>query len=335
MRLLVTGGCGFAGSAFLRLAMELPAIEVLNVDKLTYAGNPAAVASLLGDSRYRFLRADIADATTIKAALTEFRPEAVVNFAAETHVDRSIDSAQPFLHTNLIGTHSLLDTATGYWRQLDSPDRERFRYLQVSTDEVYGDREGLPAATVDSAYRPSSPYAAAKAAGDHLVLAWVRTHGIPALITHCTNNYGPWQHTEKLLPLIVSRALAGCRLPVYGDGRQERDWIHVDDHARGVLATLTRGQPGREYLLAGGNRFSNLDFVHLLCDQLDRMHPLQGDRHSYRTLVEHVADRPGHDRSYALDDRPSRLELDWTPAIPFATGIQSTIAWYMAAARHR
>lgn len=337
MKLLVTGGCGFAGSAFLRrlLARAEAAVEVLNLDLLTYAANPAAVAALENDPRYRFVRADIADAEALRVAFAEFRPDAVVNFAAETHVDRSIDAAQPFLHTNVLGTHSLLDVATGHWRQLPEPARVAFRYLQVSTDEVYGDREGLRPATTESAWRPSSPYAAAKAAGDHLVLAWSRTHGLPVLITHCSNNYGPWQFPEKLLPLTLSRALTGQSLPIYGDGQQRRDWIHVDDHADGVLAALQRGEPGHEYLLAGDDHLDNLAFVHRLCALLDQRRAPPAGLRRHAELIRHVTDRPGHDRCYALDDRASRTALGWQPAVDFDEGLEETVTWYLTETRWR
>lgn len=337
MRLLVTGGCGFAGSAFLRrtLAGSGSVTAVLNVDLLTYAANPAAVAAIADDPRYRFLRADIADATAMAEAIADFRPDAVVNFAAETHVDRSIDAAAPFLHSNVLGTHVLLEASTRYWRALPATARAGFRYLQVSTDEVYGDRDGIGPATVESAWRPSSPYAAAKAAGDHLVLAWARTHGLPVLITHCSNNYGPWQFPEKLLPLTISRALAGQPLPVYGDGRQQRDWIHVEDHAAGVAAVLARGEPGREYLLAGTAHLDNLGFVQRVCALLDERRDPPAGRRQHADLVRHVADRPGHDRCYALDDRASRTALDWQPAVDFDQGLAATVDWYLADPRWR
>lgn len=329
MRLLVTGGCGFAGSAFLRLVMTQPAVQALNVDNLTYAGNPAAVASLENNSRYCFLRADIADTNAMQAAIAEFRPDAVVNFAAETHVDRSIDSAQPFLHTNVIGTHCLLEAATEYWRQLPSTERDRFRYLQVSTDEVYGDREGLPPATTASAYRPSSPYAAAKAAGDHLALAWMRTYGLPVLITHGSNNYGPGQFPEKLVPRFLSLALAGGRLPLYGDGLQRRDWIYVEDHASGVLAALESGVPGQEYLLSCDRPITNLELVRELCSRLDTLKPRPG-KVSHFELVDHVPDRPGHDRCYSMDGAACRAALRWQPTVSLDEGLSRTVAWHVA-----
>ena len=337
MRLLVTGGCGFAGSAFLRRLLSAPGTctAVLNIDLLTYAANPEAVAAVAHDPRYRFLRADIADGAAMAEAVGAFRPDAVVNFAAETPVDRSIDAAAPFLHSNVLGTHALLEATTRYWRALPPTARADFRYLQVSTDEVYGDREGIGPATLDSAWRPSSPYAAAKAAGDHLVLAWARTHGLPVLVTHCSNNYGPWQFPEKLLPLTLSRALAGQPLPVYGDGRQQRDWIHVDDHAAGVAAVLALGEPGHEYLLAGDCHLDNLGFVQRLCTLLDaRRTPPSGLR-SHADLIRHVADRPGHDRCYALEDRASRVALGWKPAVDFDDGLAATVDWYLADARWR
>ncbi|MDP3858335.1 MAG: dTDP-glucose 4,6-dehydratase [Stagnimonas sp.] len=329
MRLLVAGGCGFAGSAFVRLLLGSPGHQILNVDRLTYAANPDALARRSGPDRYRLLQLDIVDTSAIQAALDSFRPDALVNFAAESHVDRSITSADVFLHTNVLGTHSLLKAASDYHRGLGPTEAARFRYLQVSTDEVYGDRDGLPPASVGCAYRPSSPYAASKAAGDHLVQAWIRTHGLPALVTHCSNNYGPWQFPEKLVPLTIRRALAGLALPIYGDGQQTRDWIHVDDHARAVLAALTRGQPGHTYAFSSGNRLSNLDLVRQVCAALDRLQPASGGRQSHAELIQHVADRAGHDRHYALDDSASRAELGWQPRLGFDQGLHDTVRWHV------
>ena len=329
MRVLIAGGCGFIGSAFARELLKRPDAEILNLDCLNYAAQPVAPLAGRPIGQYRHVLLDIVDTPKVLTVLREFRPEAVINFAAESHVDRSIVSSQAFLHSNVLGTDSLLRACTDYWHQLPTKLAEEFRYLQVSTDEVYGDRDGLPAATVSSAYRPSSPYAASKAAADHLVQAWYRTYGLPMLLTQCSNNYGPWQHPEKLIPLAIQRAVAGMSIPVYGDGQQSRDWLHVEDHVSGLIAALGHGRPGVTYTFAGKNPRSNLALLEQICQMLDQLRARKSGRAPHQTLLRHVADRPGHDRHYRLDDSITRQALDWQPTVAFEQGLLDTVRWYL------
>jgi len=327
--ILVTGGCGFIGSAFLRHVAGLRAARLVNVDKLTYAADPDAVAGIAGDG-YAFVHADIGDRDAMRAALAKHRPDAVVNFAAETHVDRSIDGPLAFVETNVAATARLLVEVLAYWRGLEGSSREGFRFLHVSTDEVFGalaaDDPPFDEAT---AYAPNSPYAATKAASDHLVRAWSRTYGLPVLVTNCSNNYGPWQFPEKLIPLMIAKAKTGEKLPVYGAGLNVRDWLHVEDHAAGLWLALSRGRPGESYGFGGGAELANIEVVHAICDALDdRLGKLpSGPR---RGLVEFVSDRPGHDFRYAIDAAKATAELGWKPSRDFRSGLVATVDWYLA-----
>ena len=321
----VTGGAGFIGSNFVHVLVA-GGHTFVNLDALTYAGNPDNLADLSGNGRHTFIAGSINDRALVTQLLAQHQPDAIVNFAAETHVDRSIDDPGAFIRTNINDTYELLEAALKYWRGLSVGRRDAFRFLHVSTDEVYGSiSEGR--FTKDSRYTPNSPYAAAKASADHLVRAFNVTYGLPTLITNCGNNYGPRQFPEKLIPHMVLSALAGQRLPVYGDGRHVRDWLHVDDHCRALMRAIEAGRPGATYNIGGHGERPNIDVVHAICDALDREMPQQT---SYRSLIAFVTDRPGHDRRYALD--PSRLEqeLGWRPSIPFETGLAQTVAWYLA-----
>jgi dTDP-glucose 4,6-dehydratase len=329
MRILVTGGAGFIGSALIRHLIRDTAHGVINLDKLTYAASPEALVEVAGDPRYAFEQADIADRAAVDRILKTHRPEAIVNLAAETHVDRSIDAPAPFIHTNVVGTVTLLEAVTDYWRALPAERRNAFRVLHVSTDEVFGalGREG--SFTEVSPYRPNSPYAASKASSDHFVRAWHETYGLPVLISNCGNNYGPFQFPEKLMPLAILKALAGERVPVYGDGSNVRDWIFVEDHASALRQVLERGRVGETYAIGAGEERSNLQVVEALCDALDGAAGLlpSGPR---RSLIQFVTDRPGHDFRYAIDSAKLRAELGWSPAAPFAIGLKRTVEWYLA-----
>jgi dTDP-glucose 4,6-dehydratase len=324
-RVVVTGGAGFIGFNFVRelLAAE-PATEVVVLDKLTYAGNPQSLAELAGEPRLRFVRADICDAAAVRALLADARPAAVVHFAAESHVDRSIDGPADFIHTNVVGTFRLLEECRCYLPAADAG----FRFVHVSTDEVFGALGPTGAFDETTRYDPHSPYSATKAASDHLVSAYVHTYKFPAVITNCSNNYGPYQFPEKLIPLTILNALAGNRLPVYGTGANVRDWIFVADHCAAVRAVLARGRIGACYLVGSRNERTNLDVVHAICDVLDEVRPRPVGSH--RALVEFVADRPGHDFRYAIDPSRIEAELGWTATVGFTDGIRRTIAWYLA-----
>jgi dTDP-glucose 4,6-dehydratase len=326
---LVTGGCGFIGSAFLRHVVGQGFARAVNVDKLTYAANPDAVAALVGNG-YAFVQADIGDRDAMRAAFAKYQPDAVVNFAAETHVDRSIDGPLAFVETNVAGTARFLVEVLAYWRTLDEKARDAFRMLHVSTDEVFGALAADdPPFTETSAYAPNSPYAATKAASDHLVRAWSRTYGLPVLVTNCSNNYGPWQFPEKLVPLMIAKARAGEALPVYGAGTNVRDWLHVEDHAAGLWLALTRGRPGETYAFGGGAELANIDVVHAICDTLDARLGILPDG-ARRKLVSHVPDRPGHDFRYAIDAAKAQTALGWRPTHDFTGGLAATVDWYLA-----
>jgi dTDP-glucose 4,6-dehydratase len=326
--ILVTGGAGFIGANFVLDWLAIEGEPVVNLDKLTYAGNLASLASLAGDARHVFVRADIGDRAAVEKLLAEHRPRAVVHFAAESHVDRSIHGPGDFVRTNVVGTFELLEAVRGYWSALEGEARERFRFLHVSTDEVYGSlAEDDPAFSETTPYAPNSPYSASKAGSDHLVRAYHHTYGLPTLTTNCSNNYGPFQFPEKLIPLMISNALEGKPLPVYGDGRQVRDWLYVADHCEAIRVVLERGRPGETYNIGGNSERRNLDVVHALCDTLQALAPRAG---GYRGLIRFVTDRPGHDRRYAIDASKIRRELAWQPRETFESGLERTIAWYLA-----
>ncbi|NBB92484.1 MAG: dTDP-glucose 4,6-dehydratase [Gammaproteobacteria bacterium] len=319
---LVTGGAGFIGSNFVHHLLGETDAKVVNLDLLTYAGNRESLENLPPD-RHVFVEGDVCDAALLARLLDEHRPEAIVHFAAESHVDRSIDDPGAFIRTNVTGTQVLLDRALAYWQGGADP----FRFVHVSTDEVYGTLEaGEPGFTETHPYAPNSPYAASKAAADHLARAWHRTYGLPVMITNCSNNYGPYQFPEKLIPLMLINALEAERLPVYGDGQQRRDWLFVTDHCRAIERVLASGEPGRVYNVGGNAEMANLDVVHLLCDLLDERVPAERPR---RELIEYVTDRPGHDRRYAIDATRIRDELGWEPSVDFAEGLAKTVDWYL------
>ena len=332
MRILVTGGAGFIGSALIRQLIQHTEHEVLNLDKLTYAGNLESLASIATNTRYELVQADIADQARVSAVLARFEPEAIMHLAAESHVDRSIDGPAAFIQTNIVGTYSLLEATRAYWQDLPEPRRSAFRLHHVSTDEVYGDLSpGDAPFTEHSAYAPSSPYSASKAASDHLVRAWQRTYGLPVLLSHCSNNYGPFHFPEKLIPRIILNALAGQPLPVYGDGLQVRDWLYVDDHVQALLAVLMRGTVGETYAIGGHNEQSNLEVVRSVCALLDELAPQhRGNVATYAELIRFVEDRPGHDRRYAIDAGKLERELGWTPRETLASGMRKTVQWYLA-----
>jgi len=328
MKIIVTGGAGFIGSALIRMLIRNTQAAVVNVDKLTYAGSLASLAAVDGSDRYAFEHVDICDAAQIARVLRQHQPDGVMHLAAESHVDRSIDDAGVFIQTNIVGTHTLLHAATAYWRGL-APDKQAgFRFHHVSTDEVYGDLETPDAGlfTEDTPYRPSSPYAASKASADHLVRAWQRTYGLPTLMSNCSNNYGPWQFPEKLIPRVILNALAGKPLPVYGQGVQVRDWLYVEDHVAALYAVFTRGRIGQTYNIGGHNAQQNIQVVRMICALLDEVRP-QGAPHA--RLITHVQDRPGHDLRYAIDASKIQRELGWMPRETFASGLRKTVLWYV------
>src|SRR5512134_1283933 len=328
--LLVTGGAGFIGSNLVLQTIAQTGEPIVNLDKLTYAGNLANLESLRGDARHTFVQGDIGDRGLVGTLLARHRPRAIVHLAAESHVDRSISGPAEFIQTNVIGTFSLLEEARAYWMALPADERAAFRFLHVSTDEVYGSLGPQdPAFSETTPYQPNSPYSASKAASDHLVRAYHHTYGLPVLTTNCSNNYGPYHFPEKLVPLVIRNALAGEPLPVYGDGQQVRDWIYVKDHCRAIRRVLEAGAPGEVYNVGGSGERTNLDVVRGLCAVLDE---LQGraDGRPYASLIEFVKDRPGHDRRYAIDSSKIRRQLGWTPAEPFETGIRKTVEWNLS-----
>jgi len=333
---VVTGGAGFIGSNFVRLALATREARVVVVDKLTYAGNLESLADVADDPRFEFIRADIADRGAMEELFRAHRPSALFNFAAETHVDRSIDGPAAFIHTNLVGTFELLDAARLYVGGLAPALASRFRFLHVSTDEVYGSLGPHGAFVETTRYEPNSPYSASKAGADHLVRAYHATYGLPTLVTNCSNNYGPFQYPEKLVPLMILNALDGRPLPIYGDGGHVRDWLYVEDHCAGILAALERGRPGESYNLGGNTERTNRQMVEAICRELERRVPAARNPAlaalgvaSYRALETFVADRPGHDRRYAIDASKARAELGWRPAHDLESGLAATVAWYL------
>jgi len=330
MAILVTGGAGFIGGNFVLDWLAKSDEVVINLDKLTYAGNMETLASLGNDARHVFVHADIGDSDTVAALLAEHRPRAVVNFAAESHVDRSIYAPEDFIQTNVVGTFRMLECVRSYWNGLKDEEKQAFRFLHVSTDEVYGSLDpDAPAFTENHRYEPNSPYSASKAASDHLVRAYHHTYGIPVLTTNCSNNYGPFHFPEKLIPLVIHNALAGKPLPIYGDGQQIRDWLYVKDHCSAIRRVLEQGVPGETYNVGGWNEKPNLEVVRTLCAVLDELTP-RADCTSYSTQITFVKDRPGHDRRYAIDASKLERDLGWRPEETFETGIRKTIEWYLA-----
>lgn len=327
--ILVTGGAGFIGANFVLDWLAHHDEPVINVDKLTYAGNLENLASLQGDVRHIFVQADIGDSAVIGQLLAQHQPRAVVNFAAESHVDRSIHGPEDFIQTNVVGTFRLLEAVRAYWNELESEAKTSFRFLHVSTDEVYGTLSLTdPAFTEENNYEPNSPYSASKAASDHLVRAWHHTYGLPVLTTNCSNNYGPLHFPEKLIPLMIVNALAGKPLPIYGDGQQIRDWLYVRDHCSAIRRVLEAGKVGETYNVGGWNEKANIDIVKTVCALLDELRP-RADGKSYAEQITFVTDRPGHDRRYAIDARKLERELGWKPAETFETGIRKTVQWYL------
>ena len=329
-KVLVTGGAGFIGSALVRELIDRGGYKVVNVDCLTYAGNLDSVAAVASNPNYCFVHVDITDVLAVEGVFRDHRPDQVIHLAAESHVDRSIDGPGAFVQTNVTGSFVLLDVARRYWAELPVPQQRDFRFVHVSTDEVYGDlAPDDPPFTETTAYRPSSPYAASKAASDHLARAWHRTYGLPVIVTNCSNNYGPYQFPEKLIPHMILSAVAGQSLPVYGDGLQVRDWLHVLDHAAALRCVLERGKVGQTYNIGAGCECSNLDLVHQLCAELETLAPRPAGVKAFADLITSVPDRPGHDRRYAIDASRIRRELGWRPRHDFASGLRATITWYL------
>lgn len=329
MKILVTGGAGFIGSAVIRHIIRNTEDSVINLDKLTYAGNLESLAETSQSSRYVFEQVDIGDRAQVERVFSQHQPDAVMHLAAESHVDRSIDGPAAFIQTNIVGTYTLLEATRAYWQNLDLERKSAFRFHHISTDEVYGDLHGDDNLfTETTAYAPSSPYSASKAGSDHLVRAWQRTYGLPTLVTNCSNNYGPYHFPEKLIPLMILNALEGKPLPVYGKGDQVRDWLYVEDHARALYRVVTAGQVGQTYNIGGHNEKQNIEVVHTLCELLDELHP-RPDGKRYAAQITHVQDRPGHDLRYAIDASKIQRELGWVPQETFETGIRKTVEWYL------
>ncbi len=335
--IIVTGGAGFIGSAVIRELIQHSPHRVINLDKLTYAGNLESLKDIEANDRYHFEQVDICDAEQVKRVFTTHQPDVIMHLAAESHVDRSIDGPGEFIQTNMVGTYTLLEQARAYWQNITEPKKESFRFHHISTDEVYGDlphpddfseaeKKSLPLFTEQSAYAPSSPYSASKAGSDHLVRAWHKTYGLPVVITNCSNNYGSYHFPEKLIPLVILNALEGKPLPIYGKGNQVRDWLYVEDHARALIKVVTEGKVGETYNIGGHNEKQNIEVVETICDILDKVRPKEK---SYKEQITFVTDRPGHDMRYAIDASKIQKELGWTPQESFETGIQKTVEWYL------
>ncbi|MFU2126688.1 dTDP-glucose 4,6-dehydratase [Gallibacterium anatis] len=331
MKILITGGAGFIGSAVIRYIINNTQNSVINVDKLTYAGNLESLIEVSKSKRYFFEKVDICDCAALDRIFSHYKPDAVMHLAAESHVDRSIDGPAAFIETNIVGTYTLLEAARKYWSQLNENQKQQFRFHHISTDEVYGDLQGEEKLSIETtAYAPSSPYSASKASSDHLVRAWHRTFGLPTIVTNCSNNYGPYQHSEKLIPLMILNALSGKKLPIYGNGMQIRDWLFVEDHVRALYKVATEGKVGETYNIGGHCEKANIDVVKMICELLEELAPNKPDGvKNYADLITFVTDRPGHDFRYAIDSSKIQKELGWHPQETFESGLRKTVEWYL------
>ena len=328
MRILITGGAGFIGSAVIRQYINDTTHDVINLDDITYAGNLQSLSSIADSNRYTFVQVNICDSVQLKETFDRYQPDAVMHLAAETHVDRSIDDPSIFIKSNIVGTFNLLEVSRNYWNNLIPDKKDKFVFHHVSTDEVYGDLDDSGLFNEETRYDPSSPYSASKACSDHLVRAWYRTYGLPMIITNCSNNYGAYQYPEKLIPLIILNALEGMPLPVYGSGKQVRDWLYVEDHAKALRLSLENGKIGQTYNIGGHNEKTNIEVVNIICDLLDKLIPLS-QYIPHRSLISHVSDRPGHDKRYAIDAKKIQENLNWLPNETFESGIEKTVKWYL------
>ena len=328
MRILITGGAGFIGSAVIRQYINDTTHDVINLDDITYAGNLQSLSSIADSDRYTFVQVNICDSVELKKTFDRYQPHAVMHLAAETHVDRSIDDPSIFIKSNIVGTFNLLEVSRNYWNNLIPDKKDKFVFHHVSTDEVYGDLDDSGLFNEETRYDPSSPYSASKASSDHLVRAWYRTYGLPMIITNCSNNYGAYQYPEKLIPLIILNALEGMPLPVYGSGKQVRDWLYVEDHAKALRLSIENGKIGQTYNIGGHNEKTNIEVVNIICDLLDKLIPLS-QYIPHRSLISHVSDRPGHDKRYAIDAKKIQENLNWLPNETFESGIEKTVKWYL------